>query len=121
MLYIDFRNSKPIYEQIADRIEEMTIQGIYKTDEQLPSIRQLAMELSINPNTIQKAYSELENRNIIYSVKGRGIFISGNHEELKNKKILEFKNQVLSITKSAQNLGITKKQIISWIEEEKED
>ena len=76
MLRIDFRDARSIYEQVADGIEDMAMHGAMQPDEQLPSVRQMAMELSINPNTIQRAYSELENRGVIYSVKGRGNFIS---------------------------------------------
>ena len=69
MLRIDFRDSRTIYEQVADGIEDMAMHGVMQPDEQLPSVRQLAMELSINPNTIQRAYSELESRGVIYYLK----------------------------------------------------
>lgn len=82
---IDFRNRKPIYEQIVDRFEILIVNGVLDADSQLPSVRALAVELSINPNTIQKAYSILEQNGYIYPVKGRGNFVSGN-EKLKLRK-----------------------------------
>ena len=65
MFCIDYRDSRPIYEQVVDGIEQMVVHGVLLPDSQLPSVRQFAAELSINPNTIQRAYSELENKGVI--------------------------------------------------------
>lgn len=72
MFELDLRSGKPIYEQIVDKFKELIINQVLETDEKLPSVRELAQQLTINPNTIQKAYRELENQELIYSVKGRG-------------------------------------------------
>ena len=72
MIKIDYRDARPIYEQVVDGIEGLALRGALPADTQLPSVRQLAMELSINPNTIQRAYGELERRGVIYAAKGRG-------------------------------------------------
>lgn len=85
MIGIDLQNRKPIYEQVVERFETLIVNGVLEPDSQMPSVRALAMELSINPNTIQKAYSMLEQEGYIYPVKGRGNFVSGN-EGLKGKK-----------------------------------
>ena len=85
MIGIDLQNRKPIYEQIVERFQTLIVNGILEPDSQMPSVRSLAMELSINPNTIQKAYSMLEQEGYIYPVKGRGNFVSGN-AGLKSKK-----------------------------------
>lgn len=85
MIGIDLQNRKPIYEQVVERFETLIVNGVLKPDSQMPSVRSLAMELSINPNTIQKAYAILEQEGYIYPVKGRGNFVSGN-EGLKVKK-----------------------------------
>lgn len=69
MITIDFQNRKPIYEQIIDRFQVLIMKGILAPDSQMPSVRSLAVELSINPNTIQKAYAALEQQGFIYSVK----------------------------------------------------
>ena len=76
MVKIDYRDGRPIYEQVADGIEELALRGALPAETQLPSVRQFAMELSINPNTIQRAYGELERRGVIYAAKGRGNFVS---------------------------------------------
>lgn len=78
MIGIDLQNRKPIYEQIVERFQTLIVSGVLEPDSQMPSVRSLAMELSINPNTIQKAYSALEQGGYIYPVKGRGNFVSGN-------------------------------------------
>ena len=77
MLTLNYRDSRPIYEQIKDGLRRMIVTGAMAQDEKLPSVRALATQLSINPNTIQRAYNELETEGYIYSVAGRGSFVSG--------------------------------------------
>ncbi len=77
MLTLNYRDSRPIYEQIKDGLRRMIVTGAMAQDEKLPSVRALATQLSINPNTIQRAYNELENEGYIYSVAGKGSFVSG--------------------------------------------
>ena len=69
MIILDYRDRRPIYEQIMKRFQELMVSGVMEQDSQLPSVRSLAMDLSINPNTIQRAYAELERKGYIYSVK----------------------------------------------------
>ena len=88
MIKIDYRDARPIYEQVVDGIEGLALRGALPADTQLPSVRQLAMELSINPNTIQRAYGELERRGVIYAAKGRGNFISDNAAALRSQSRL---------------------------------
>ena len=82
MVYIDYQDGTPIYEQIVNRYKNLIASGVLQPEEKMPSVRNLAMELSINPNTIQKAYSELDVRGIIYSVPGIGCFVSQNAKDL---------------------------------------
>ena len=89
---VDLRSRIPIYEQIIKKVKELTLAGSFKPDEQIPSIRQLTQHLGINPNTIQKAYAELERQGVIYTLAGRGAFISGETDrliELKREEILK--------------------------------
>lgn len=86
MIQVDQRSREPIYEQIITRIEELVMLGIYQKDDQLPSVRALAGELAINPNTIQKAYAILEQNGIIYSRQGRGSFIAVDQQALQKKR-----------------------------------
>lgn len=69
MVVIDYQNRKPIYEQIVERFQMLIVKGILEPDSQMPSVRALATELSINPNTIQKAYAVLEQEGYIYPIK----------------------------------------------------
>ena len=89
MIQLNYRDSKPIYEQIKDGLRKLVVTGAVKTDEKLPSVRELATSLSINPNTIQKAYRELEQEGYIYTIAGKGSYAakrddvtSGRNEEL---------------------------------------
>ena len=81
-MFIDSMSRQPVYEQIVDPVEQMILSGLMRPGEQLPSVRSLSLELSINPNTIQKAYAELDGRGIIYTLPGRGGFVSQNAPEL---------------------------------------
>ena len=78
MFNIDPMSRQPVYEQIIDQLERLVLSGALQQGDQIPSVRSLSMELSINPNTIQKAYSELDLRGILYSVPGKGCFVSAN-------------------------------------------
>lgn len=86
MILLDYKDRRPIYEQIVDRMETMILRGVWETGSQLPSVRSLAMELSINPNTIQRAYGELERQGYIYSVKGKGSFVSDGGDWKRQKR-----------------------------------
>ena len=105
MIKIDYRDARPIYEQVVDGIEGLALRGALPADTQLPSVRQLAMELSINPNTIQRAYGELERRGVIYAAKGRGNFISDNAAALRT-----------ALAGQARSLGATEEQLRGWVE-----
>ena len=82
------------------------VRGVLAQDSQLPSVRSLATELSINPNTIQRAYAELERQGYIYSVKGRGSFVAENHQ-IRAKKQVEIWRELTLLVEDARNAGIT--------------
>lgn len=107
MIVIDYQNRKPIYEQIVERFQMLIIKGVLEADTQMPSVRSLAAELSINPNTIQKAYSILERQGFIYPVKGRGAFVSGN-QALKEKKTEVFFGKLKELVKEGKEIGISR-------------
>lgn len=117
MLSLDYRDRRPLYEQIIDRIEDMISGGILKPDEQLPSVRQLAMELSINPNTIQRSYMELEKREIIYSVKGKGNFVSSNPDALIREKQNGLLSQMRDVALKAAALKIPCERLVQEFQE----
>ena len=76
MIVIDTRDRRPLNEQVTEKLQALILAGALPADSRLPSVRELAMELSINPNTVQRAYAELERRGLIYPVRGRGNFVS---------------------------------------------
>lgn len=76
MLQLNYRDAKPIYEQIKEGIQRLILTNVIGTDEKLPSVRELASSLAINPNTIQRAYRELEAEGYIYTRPGSGSFVS---------------------------------------------
>ena len=74
MIHLDYRDSRPIYEQVKDSLRRLMVTGVLAPGDKLPSVRSMASQLSINPNTIQRAYAELEKKGITYSVPGKGSF-----------------------------------------------
>jgi GntR family transcriptional regulator len=114
MILIDYKDRRPIYEQVVERFEELIIKGVLDPQSQIPSVRNLAMELSINPNTIQRAYSELERKGLIYSVKGKGSFV-GDNDHLIDARKEELLNSVLELVREARDMGITREDIIDKI------
>ena len=114
---VDLRSRTPIFEQIVSSVESLVLRGIMKPDEQLPSVRSLASELGINPNTIQKAYAELENRGIIYSLTARGSFVSAEIGELKERSRAQLLKCIRSSLLEAERLDIVKSDIISLLNE----
>ena len=119
MILIDYKDPRPIYEQVTERFAELILKGALESDFQMPSVRTLAMELSINPNTIQKAYMELERRGFIYSVKGRGSFVAGN-DSLVIRHRQDCLKRLGDLASEALEYGVTKKEMIETIEKIKE-
>ena len=115
MILIDYKDRRPIYEQIVDKVEELIIKGVMLPDSQMPSVRALSVELAINPNTIQKAYAELERRGFLYSVKGKGSFVAENSMMKENRK-KELLIQVSEIIDEAIRLGISGQELKQMIE-----
>ena len=74
MIQINYRDTRPFYQQIKDNVRHLVVSGALKKDDKLPSVRELAASLAINPNTIQRAYRELENEGYIYTLPGKGTF-----------------------------------------------
>ena len=115
MLKLDLQSRLPIYEQLKRKIGELVLTGALKPHDQLPSVRSFARDLGINPNTVQKAYQDLEHDGVIYSVSGRGSYISPNEgiAEMLRRKHLD------SITREAakaKNAGIAKTDALGAVE-----
>ena len=105
MNLIDYQDPRPIYEQITEQYKLLVLKGVLSPGEQMPSVRKLAMELAANPNTVQRAYAELERQGIIYTVKGKGSFVSGNIS-LKEQKKRELRERLQRIVREAGEIGI---------------
>ena len=115
MIVIDYQNRKPIYEQIVERFELLIVRGVLEPDAQIPSVRSLAMELSINPNTIQKAYAVLEQEGFIYAVKGKGNFVSGDKKMLVERRKTTFFLDLHHLLKEGMDMGITRDECVSEV------
>ena len=98
MIGLNYRDSRPIYEQIKDGLKKLIVTGGLAADERLPSVRALATQLSINPNTIQRAYNELEGEGYIYSIPGKGSFASAGAgaDEGRRQELLEKVRELLA-------------------------
>lgn len=114
LIFIDMHSRTPIYEQIKEQILLNIKQGEYKPDEQLPSIRSLAGELNLNVNTVKRAFKELELNGIIYSVSGKGSYVSHN---AKSNDILEksVKKEVSDAVHSAKEIGLSENSILELV------
>ena len=117
LIHVDLRSRTPIFEQIVASVESLVLKGILAPDEQLPSVRHLAGELGINPNTIQKAYAELEKRGIIYSLSARGSFVSGEIDALRKRNREEILERLRSELHEAKKSNIEKSEIMALINE----
>lgn len=106
----------PIYMELADKIEEMVLDGILEQNSQLESVREMANELAVNPNTIQKAYSELERRGVIYSLNGKGSFISENIEPIRDAKMAAITGKLEKLVFSLKKLGVGKEKILTVVD-----
>lgn len=117
MFELDLRSRLPIYEQLVEKFKELIITEVLKGDEQLPSVRVLAQQLTINPNTIQKAYRELERQGYIYSLPGKGSFVAAIAQSKNGEKLEKLKEELIKILSEAMYLGMTKEEISKIIVE----
>lgn len=118
MFKIDMRSRTPIYEQIIDSIKELVVKGVLIPGERLPSVRDIAKEMTLNPNTVQKAYQELERQGIISTLRGKGTFISediqANNKILKRSQLME---ELKKLVVEAIYLDLSKDELIDYIKD----
>ena len=117
MFVIDVMSRVPVYEQIIKQVEEQVLTGILKEGDKLPSVRSLSVKLSINPNTIQKAYTELDRRQMIITVPGKGSFISQKAVEVVGVSSREKIPELAKIIRDLALAGVTKDEIIRNVNE----
>lgn len=111
MLQLDFRSRVPVYEQLVQKIKEMIVHKVLKSNEQLPTVRELALELTVNPNTIQKAYRELESLGYIYSVMGKGSFVKPTEKMENSRQTEELMENLRKIVAELLYLGVSIEEI----------
>ncbi len=115
MFVIDLMSRVPVYEQIINQVEEKILIGVLRAGDKMPSVRSLSIELSINPNTIQKAYTELDRKQLIITVPGKGAFVSDKASEViltaSRDKLTEHTNMV----RQMRFAGIDKEEIIDIV------
>ena len=116
MISLDYRDGRPLYQQVKDNLRRMMLTGLLPPDEKLPSVRSLATQLAINPNTIQRAYNELEAEGYIYSVAGKGSFVSGTADaDAARRETL--RADVKKLLNELRYLGVTEADAAALIKE----
>lgn len=111
MFKLDYSDGKPIYEQIRDNLKQLIIDGILKTDEKIPSVRELAVTMAINPNTIQKAYKELEADGYVYTIRAKGVFVSPIENISVGKDLDKVFKNLEDVLNELHFLGVSKDKI----------
>ena len=116
MIHLDYSSSNPIYLQIKENIKKLILSGGLQENEPLPSVRTLASTLAINVNTVIRAYHELETEGYIYTMQGKGNFVSekNNVREMKKKELFDTLD---SLVQMAKQLGVTREELTEHIEE----
>ena len=117
MIILDYRDTRPLYEQIVDKFQMLILSGTLEPNSRMPSVRSLAGGLSINPNTIQRAYSELERTGFLYTVKGKGNYVAYS-DSLKDVRKQEILEKLRDLKKEALSMGMTVKELTEFLEQE---
>lgn len=114
MIHLDYRDSRPIYEQVKDGFRRLIVQGVLIKEEKLPSVREMATSLAINPNTIQRAYRDLEQEGYLYTVAGKGSFVAGVPEQdsVRRKEMLQ---QLESVLEELVFLQMSEEEVMEYV------
>ena len=112
MVTIHYRDGRPIYEQVKDDLRRLVVTGAMQPGEKLPSVRELAAEAGINPNTVQRAFSELEREGLIYTQRATGKYVTENADEIKSARQALAKTQVAEFLSNMQSLGYSVGDVI---------
>ncbi len=118
MFQLDVRSRKSIYEQVVDNLKELILSGVLKEDDKLPSVRDLSGQLTVNPNTVQKAYRELERQGYVYTTSGLGTFVAGAGDRtLDHHQLGEVLTVIKNAIKELQYLGLSRKDAEAKVNE----
>lgn len=116
-----FENDRPIYIQLVEQLKLAIASGVYSSGERLPSVRDLALEIKANPNTVQRAYSELEDKGLVYTQRTNGKFVTENQELLKEMREKIAKEEFLRYIENMKKLGYTVKEIKEYIQKNEKE
>lgn len=114
MVHLDYRDARPIYSQIVDNFRSQITAGVLQQGDRLPSVRELAAELAINPNTIQRAYRELEMCGYIATVPGKGCFVCGTSGTVQEQPLWQALDQAVA---QLMALGVTREELLQHLKE----
>ena len=112
-----FDNDRPIYIQLVEQLKECIVAGKFKAGEKLPSVREFAMQIKVNPNTVQKALAEIENQKLIYTERTNGKFVTENEELIENVKKELANQKVQKYFQDMNKLGINKEDAVTYLQE----
>ena len=116
MIVLDYQDRRPLYEQVEEKFRHLILSGALEAGSRMPSVRQLAMELSINPNTIQRAYMQLEQEGLIYPVKGKGNFIADS-EKVRRISKASYSKELKALARKGKAMGMDEEELIYIIRE----
>lgn len=115
MIVLDYQDRRPLYEQVTEKFRTLIYQGVLPAESRIPSVRQLAMELSINPNTIQRAYMMLEQEGLIYPVKGKGNFVADT-QKIQEESKENFRQEFLELVRKGNHTGFEEEELIALVQ-----
>ncbi len=116
MFQLDFKDRRPLFEQIKEKMKLLIINGVLKANEKIPSVRELAQSLTLNPNTIQKSYKDLETEGFIYSIRGKGSFVTPLDNTVNQSRCNELISELEKIAAELMYLNVQKDQLIACID-----
>ncbi len=115
MIQLKFRDAKPIYEQVKDGIKNMVYQNVLSQDEKLPSVREMASALAINPNTISRAYKELEQEGFLYTQTGVGTFVNKD-TDITEKRIQELYKELAKVVEELDKYSVSRNEVMEIVD-----
>ena len=112
MIHLDYRDARPIYEQVKDGLRRLMVTGVLQSGDKLPSVRQLATQLTVNPNTVARAYSELEAESFVCTVSGKGTFVAEGQTQNDSRK-RELLGRLAPVLQELRELGMTREEFVA--------
>lgn len=115
MFQLDHKNKTSIYEQVVDYMKKLMVTGVLKPNDRLPSVREFSKTIIVNPNTVSKAYKELERQGYVYSITGKGTFVTERKDDRNHTKLQTLLDEVYELYKEMRYLGYHQDEVIEAI------